>query len=266
MLFLHPFLREMKSTTKHFSFVILGIMLGGVMLISCKPKNQTQPLVTEPVAKDTISEESEISPEAAQAGFCRIKDSIPDIVIDMRYYGTHNFVGRRIDGYEAPVPMLTKEATSALRKVADELRSKGYRLKIYDAYRPQCAVDHFLRWAQDPADTLMKSEFYPDIDKPDIFRRGFVARKSSHTRGSAVDMTIVHAKTGEDVNMGGTFDFFGDSSHADYEGVTAEQHQNRVLLREVMMKYGFKPVRGEWWHFMLLNEPYSDTYFTFPVK
>lgn len=261
---MQPFLSKMKYTAKHLIIETFCVILVGVMLLACKSK--TQPIAPDAVVADSMASEKTLAPEAAHAGFCRIKDSIPDIIVDMRYCGTHNFVGKRIDGYEAPVPMLTKEAASALRKVADELRKKGYLLKIYDAYRPQCAVDHFLRWAQDPADTVMKSEFYPDIEKSAIFRRGFVARKSSHSRGSTVDMTIVHADSGKDVNMGGTFDFFGEISHTDYEGISDEQRQNRELLHTVMVRYGFKPARGEWWHFMLLNEPYPDTYFTFPVK
>lgn len=210
---------------------------------------------------DTLHNASNQLPD----GFCYLTDSIPDLTLDIRYYSDYNFVGTRIDGYEAPVAILTCQAASALRKAADELRTKGYRLKIYDAYRPQSAVDHFVRWAQNPADTAMKHLFYPDIPKDKIFSRGFVATKSSHTRGSTVDLTIVHARTGKDVDMGSPFDFFGDISHTDYEGITKEQHDNRMLLKNTMVKHGFQPIRGEWWHFTLRNEPFPETYFDFKV-
>ena len=200
------------------------------------------------------------------SGFVSIGEVIPDALLDVRYYTTYNFVGARIDGYEQPVVLLTKEAATALKRVSDDLLARGLRLVIYDAYRPQRAVDHFVYWAEDVADDRMKAVFYPEVDKADLFERGFIAKRSGHSRGSTVDLTLLDEKTGSLVDMGGPFDFFGELSHPDYTGVTPEQHANRMLLREAMLKHGFKPLRTEWWHFTLRDEPYPDTYFDFPVR
>jgi len=200
------------------------------------------------------------------SGFVSIGEVIPDALLDVRYYTTYNFVGARIDGYEQPVVLLTKEAATALKRVSDDLLARGLRPVIYDAYRPQRAVDHFVRWAEDMADDRMKAVFYPEVDKADLFERGFIAKCSGHSRGSTVDLTLLDEKTGSLVDMGGPFDFFGELSHPDYTGVTPEQHANRMLLREAMLKHGFKPLRTEWWHFTLRDEPYPDTYFNFSVR
>ena len=200
------------------------------------------------------------------SGFVLISQFVPDAILEIRYYSIYNFVGDRIDGYEQPVALLTREAATALKAVSDELRPKGYRLKIYDAYRPQKAVTHFLNWAKDTKDTRMKAYFYPELEKSMLFSRGYIARHSGHSRGSTVDLTLFDTKTGKEVDMGGPFDYFGKLSHTDYTGITKTQYRNRMLLRKVMLTHGFKPVRGEWWHFTLKNEPYPDTYFTFPVS
>ena len=200
------------------------------------------------------------------SGFVMLSDAVPDAILEIRYYSTYNFVGTRIDGYEEPVAMLTKEAAKALREVSDELVTKGYRLKIYDAYRPQKAVTHFANWAKDLDDTKMKKYFYPDLDKSVLFKQGYIAYKSGHSRGSTLDLTLFDMNTEKEVDMGGTFDFFGKLSHPDYKNITEEQYNNRMILREVMTKHGFKPLAEEWWHFTLKDEPYPDTYFTFPVK
>ena len=200
------------------------------------------------------------------SGFVMLSDAVPDAILEIRYYSTYNFVGSRIDGYEEPVAMLTKEAARALREVSDELITKGYRLKIYDAYRPQKAVTHFANWAKDLDDTKMKKYFYPDLDKSVLFKQGYIAYKSGHSRGSTLDLTLFDMNTEKEVDMGGTFDFFGPLSHPDYKNITEEQYNNRMILREVMTKHGFKPLAEEWWHFTLKDEPYPDTYFTFPVK
>ncbi len=199
-------------------------------------------------------------------GFVLVGEAIPDALLDVRYYTTYNFVGARIDGYEAPVAVLTREATDALKLVSDDMKAQGLRLVIYDAYRPQRAVDHFARWAEDIADTRMKSVFYPDVDKADLFEKGFIARRSGHSRGSTVDLTLLDEATGKLLDMGGPFDFFGELSHPDYAGVTAQQHENRMLLQSAMMKRGFKPLSTEWWHFTLVDEPYPKTFFDFPVR
>lgn len=197
--------------------------------------------------------------------FVLLSDAVPDAILEIRYYSTYNFVGARIDGYEEPVALLTKEAAAALKEVSDDVIAQGYRLKIYDAYRPQKAVDHFVRWAEDTADVKMKEYFYPDLEKDVLFPLGYIAEHSGHSRGSTVDLTLFDMKTEKEADMGGTFDFFGELSHPDYKDITEEQYANRMILREAMLRHGFKPLDEEWWHFTLENEPYPDTYFTFPV-
>ena len=200
------------------------------------------------------------------SGFVSVSDVIPDALLDVRYYTTYNFVGERIDGYEQPVVLMTKEAAAALALVNRDMRAQGLRLVVYDAYRPQRAVDHFVRWAEDVSDTRMKAIFYPEVDKADLFERGFIAKRSGHSRGSTVDLTLLDEKSGMLLDMGGPFDFFGELSHPDFAGVTTEQHANRMLLRDAMVTHGFRTLSTEWWHFTLVNEPYPDTYFDFPVR
>ncbi len=198
--------------------------------------------------------------------FVVLNEVVPDALLEIRYATSYNFVGERIDGYEEPTALLTKQAAKQLKLVSDELKSRGYCLKIYDAYRPQKAVNHFIRWAEDRSDVRMKSYFYPDLDKSVLFKQGYIAKHSGHSRGSTVDLTLFDMKSGRDVDMGGTFDFFGKKSHSDYTNITKEQYAARKLLRSVMMSYGFVPYASEWWHFTLKNEPYPDTYFTFPIS
>ena len=200
------------------------------------------------------------------ADFVSVGEYIPDVLLDVRYYSTYNFVGERIDGYESPIVLLTRQAADALRLVNADILSQGYRLVLYDGYRPQRAVDHFARWAEDLSADAMKPVFYPDVDKADLFDQGFIARRSGHSRGSTIDLTLLDAATGQLVDMGGPFDFFGELSHPDYAGVTPAQQANRMRLREAMLKHGFKPLSTEWWHFTLKDEPWPDTYFDFPVR
>ena len=200
------------------------------------------------------------------SNFVLLNDIVPDVILEIRYYSTYNFVGERIDGYEEPLAFLTKQAALALKEVSDELVSKGYRLKIFDAYRPQKAVDHFVRWAKDAHDIKMKQYFYPELEKDVLFPLGYILERSGHSRGSTVDLTLFDMNLEKEVDMGGTFDYFGELSHPDYKNITDEQYANRMLLREVMLKHGFNPLDEEWWHFTLNNEPYPNTYFTFPVN
>jgi len=196
-------------------------------------------------------------------GFVVLADVVPDIIQEIRYYSTYNFVGEKIDGYEKPRALMTIEAAQALKKVSDDVMKLGYRLKVFDAYRPQMAVDHFMRWAESN-DTSMKAYFYPKIAKDRIIPEGYVAVKSGHSRGSTIDLTLFDMKTGKEVDMGGTFDYFGELSHPDYKGnLTKQQLKNRKILRDAMLRNGFKPLDTEWWHFTLKDEPYPDTYFTF---
>ena len=217
-------------------------------------------------------------PELDSSGFVNLTDVVPDAIIEARYFGTYNFVGARIDGYLEPVVLYTREAAEALKAVSDDVKAQGYRLKVYDAYRPQCAVDHFVRWGKDLADSLMRPYFYPDEEKAYLFERGYIAERSGHTRGSAIDLTLFDMATGKELDMGGVHDWFGIESHPDYGGnpdtgeytggvqITEEQFRNRMILREAMLRHGFDPYDCEWWHFCLSNEPYPDTYFNFPVQ
>ena len=203
---------------------------------------------------------------AAAADFVVVSQVIPDAILEIRYHSTFNFVGDRIDGYDEPCALLTREAALALKAASDDLMAQGYRIKIYDAYRPQDAVNHFVRWAKDLKDTRMKEYFYPEVDKSQLFSSGYIAKRSGHSRGSTVDITLFDLSTGKDADMGGTFDYFGDASHYEYKKLTPEQKNNRLILRKAMTAHGFKPISTEWWHFTLVDEPYPDTYFNFPVS
>ena len=217
-------------------------------------------------------------PEDNTSDFVVIADVAPDVIQEIRYYSTYNFVGTRIDGYLEPIALLTRRAADSLRAVSDDVKAMGYRLKIYDSYRPQMAVDHFLRWGADLADTAMKRYFYPNVDKSRLFELEYIAEKSGHSRGSTVDLTLFDMTTGKELDMGGTFAWFGRESHPDCGGnpppqqyrendsITAAQCANRMILRSAMLRHGFKPYDCEWWHFTLKDEPYPNTYFTFPVK
>ena len=200
------------------------------------------------------------------SGFVLLADYVPHIVQEIRYYSTYNFIGERIDGYEEPCALLTKEAARALKGVSNELIVQGYRLKVFDAYRPACAVRQFVLWGIEDQDVRMKPYFYPELEKQELFARGYIAKQSSHSRGSAVDLTLLDMKTGRELDMGSPFDLFSELSHPDCRGITEEQFENRMLLRRVMLRHGFQPIDCEWWHFSLKNEPYPDTYFAFPVS
>ncbi len=199
------------------------------------------------------------------AGFVLLSDFVPQIIQEIRYYSTYNFIGDRIDGYEEPVAITTKETARALKEVSNEMAVQGYRLKIFDAYRPAAAVRHFLMWALDDLDLRMKPYFYPDLDKKRLFAEGYIAEHSSHSRGSALDLTLLDMRSGKELDMGSPFDLFNEASHPDYKGITEEQYTNRLLLRKVMMRNGFQPYGCEWWHYSLKDEPYPETYFDFPV-
>ena len=200
------------------------------------------------------------------SGFVLLSDYVPAVVQEIRYYSTYNFIGDRIDGYEEPCALLTIEAARALKSVSNEMMVQGYRLKIFDAYRPACAVKHFVLWGIEDQDIRMKPYFYPDLDKQDLFIKGYIAKQSSHSRGSAVDLTLLDMKTGKELDMGSPFDLFSELSHPDCMDITGEQYDNRMMLRNVMMRNGFLPISCEWWHFSLKDEPYPDTYFEFPVS
>lgn len=202
-------------------------------------------------------------------GFVYVEDAVPGIELELRYYSGHNFIGERIDGYTAPRCILTKKAAEALKGVQNDLNRFGLGLKVFDAYRPQRAVDHFVRWAKDLNDIRMKTEFYPEVAKENLFREDYIAERSGHSRGSTVDLTIISLdpeEHGAELNMGTSFDFFGPQSWPDSSKVGTVQRAHRMLLQQVMEKHGFVPYPKEWWHFTLKGEPYPDTYFNFPIQ
>ncbi|OMP31320.1 peptidase M15 [Mangrovimonas sp. DI 80] len=199
-------------------------------------------------------------------GFVYVDSVIPDIKVELRYYSSHNFVGDTITGYQSNRLILTKQAAEALKLVQDELQQQNLCLKVYDGYRPQRAVNHFMEWARNLTDTIQKQEFYPNVNKKYLFRDGYIATRSGHSRGSTLDLTIVDAETLEPLDMGSPYDFFGMPSWVSYEGITKEQKENRQLLQKVMNKHNFRSYSKEWWHFTLRWEPFPDTYFDFPVK
>lgn len=241
---------------KKFCFVLLSILF----LVSCEHKENV---------------EIQILPEEDASQFVLVTDVVPDAILEIRYYSSYNFIGERIPGYEQHIAMLTRQAADSLKVVSDELLQKGYRLKVFDAYRPQCAVDFFMEWAADTTDVRMQDYFYPELTKSVLIPQGYIAEKSGHTRGSTIDLTLFDMNTEKEVDMGCTFDYFGVASHPDvlpeqeigaYCPITQEQYDNRMILREAMLAHGFKPYDCEWWHFTLENEPFPDTYFTFPVN
>ena len=204
--------------------------------------------------------------EMNASGFVLLSDYVPAVIQEIRYYSTYNFVGDRIDGYEQPCAIMTKEAARVLKEISNKLNVMGYRIKVFDAYRPATAVRHFTLWGVDDLDLRMKPFFYPDLEKQELFRKGYIARKSSHSRGSTIVLTLLDMKTGKEVDMGSPFDYFSEMSHPDYKGVTKEQYENRMFLQDMMVRGGFEPYDCEWWHFTLRDEPYPDTYFDFPVS
>ena len=198
--------------------------------------------------------------------FCYVDSIIQNIALEIRYVGEDNFLGEVVDGYLAPRAILTKKATHALKKVQKELNGFGLGLKIFDAYRPQKAVDHFVRWGRDLLDTKMKAIYYPSVEKRHLFRDGYIAKKSGHSRGSTVDVSIIDLSSGEELDMGSSFDFFGKLSWVKNREITSQQRANRMLLNSIMLKHGFKSYAEEWWHFTLKNEPYKNRYFNFNVE
>lgn len=199
-------------------------------------------------------------------GFVYLKDLVPSIKIELRYFSNDNFIGKPINGYKSNRLIITKEAASSLKNIQQELLKKELSLKIFDGYRPQEAVDHFIEWAKVLNDNLMKTQYYPKVAKSNLFKSGYIAAKSSHSRGSTIDLTIINLKTSIELDMGSPYDFFGIESHPKYQNISNQQKKNRMLLRKVMLANGFKPYENEWWHFTLKKEPFPNTYFKFPVK
>src|SRR6202140_2659053 len=193
------------------------------------------------------------------AAFVDAATVVPGLIVEMRYAGAPNFVGRPIDGYEAPRCLLTKAAANALAGVAKDVAAYGLVVKVFDCYRPTRAVANFVRWARNLNDTAGKAEFYPDVDKRTLFRDGYIASQSGHSRGSTIDMTLAN-DDGRELDMGTPFDFFSPKSWPADPTVSPEQPANRLLLAAAMRRRGFRPYEREWWHFTLRGEPFPDTY------
>lgn len=221
--------------------------------------------------------------------FIDIKQLIPEIQVDIRYFSNHNFVGRKINGYEKPICLLTKPTALSLKEAEQQLLTLGLTFKVYDCYRPQRAVNDFANWATQINNTTMRTEFYPTVDKKNLFKDGYIAYQSGHSRGSTIDLTIVPLNSkvpaynpklkqvdctapgqkrslDNSLDFGTGFDCFSPLAHPDYQELLPQVKANRLLLQTIMKQAGFKPLDTEWWHFTLVNEPYPNTYFDFPVK
>lgn len=206
------------------------------------------------------------SAQSLPNGFVYLSNIDVSIKKELRYFSTNNFIGKPIQGYHKDVVILSKKAALALQKVQQHFLKDSLSLKIFDAYRPQQAVDHFVKWAKDLKDTLRKQDYYPSVPKSQLFALGYIASKSGHTRGSTLDLTLVNLKTNQEVDMGSAYDYFGKASHPFYKEITKIQQENRMLLRAVMLENGFQPYANEWWHFTLIKEPFPKTYFKFPIE
>jgi D-alanyl-D-alanine dipeptidase len=198
-------------------------------------------------------------------GFIRLSEIIPDIHVDLRYYSKDNFLGRPVEGYLSPVCILSLQAAKALSKVQLDLKKEGLKLKIFDAYRPQRAVDDFVQWAKSLNDTTMKKTYFPKVSKALLFEHGYIASRSGHTRGSTVDLTLIDS-TGKKLDMGTPWDFFSPKSWPSSQAVPEQAQRNRAFLRQIMQRHGFIPYEPEWWHFTLEYEPFPNTYFDFPIQ
>jgi|GEM_PF-875436 len=216
--------------------------------------------------EDNVSSEGIVKQGNLPKGFVYLDEVIPTAQFEMRYYSNYNFVGKQIDGYLAPFAIGTNAMADALLKVSDDLEPLGYQLLIYDTYRPAKAVQQFLTWSKDTDDIVMKDDFYPNIDKSTLFKSGYLSKKSGHSRGSTVDLTLIYSDTKKEIDMGSPYDLLDEISHFSTKLITDEQAANRQLLQDIMVKYGFKPYSKEWWHYVLKNEPYPSTYYDFDVK
>jgi zinc D-Ala-D-Ala dipeptidase len=240
--------RRLARATKQTSWAVLAL------LVVCTYSTAAQAPAPTPVAV-----------QQRPAAFVDVATVVPGLIVDMRYAGAHNFVGRPIDGYAAPRCLLTRAAASALAAVAADVKSRGLVLKVFDCYRPTRAVADFVRWGHDLADQKMKAEFYPDVDKRTLFRNGYIASHSAHSRGSTLDLTLAKVD-GQELDMGTPFDFFSLKSWPGNPAVGQTAYANRDMLASVMAEHGFRPYNREWWHFTLRHEPFPQTYFNFVVK
>ena len=251
-----------------FTVIILAGLIG--ILLFCMPKTIPAGNTTPPPSSSAPEETPKADPSPSPSpvplptGFVYVTDVVPDVIVKLKYYGTDNFVGRQIPGYEANKAILTEEAANALAKAAAIAAKSGYRLVIYDAYRPADAVAYFVAWGQDSQDLLMKEQYYPNLTKEQLFGM-YIASKSNHSKGSTVDITLADA-TGTELDMGSPLDVFDEKANTYSQNVPQSAFQNRILLRDIMQEAGFSGSSTEWWHFRLENEPYPDTYFNFYIR
>jgi D-alanyl-D-alanine dipeptidase len=265
---------------------IVAAAMTALLLAGCTSTSTDSESDTSPSQSPSTSPTTTDLP----ADFVRLSDVAPDIPIEIRYFGDHNFVGRPITGYAAPECILTRKAAKALARVQQDVSQNGYTLKVYDCFRPQRAVDDFADWAEDLDDTTMKAEFYPTVAKDTLFADGYIARQSGHSRGSTVDLTLVRTPPADQptwtsgdplvsctapvdqryadntIDMGTGFDCFSPVSATDTKKVGPEQRENRQALVAAMARHGFENYPEEWWHFTLADEPHPDEYFDFPVN
>ncbi len=235
-------------------------------LPSSTPLETQETILQAPEQEERAAEIPVTSWPKLSDGFIYLKEALPDAQFDVRYATSHNFTGQVVEGYGSDHIFCTLEAAEALKKVNTLVSEKGYGLLIYDAYRPKRAVDFFIQWGDTPEDNKTKEEFYPDFDKKDLFKLGYLAKRSAHSRGSTIDLTLYARDTGEPLDMGSPYDFLGPISNHDTELITEEQIRNRNILREAMKASGFKELRTEWWHYQLINEPFPQTFFDFPIQ
>jgi len=255
--------------------LFLAVLAAPILLFGCSVGSDA-PSPTLPAAEFAVAFSPTPSPTAepepaaassyAEFGFVSVEESTSNIVVESRYFSEYNFVGERIDGYESTDVLLTEEAAEALQKAADLLNADGYMLKVYDGYRPQRAVDFLFHWAKDASDLRMKASFYPNLDKADLIARGYIEQKSAHSRGSAVNVTLILADTFEELDMGSPYDYMDAISEPGSTNITPGQAANRELLKKAMEQSGFLSCDQNWWHYTLKNEPYPRTYFDFPVE
>ena len=238
----YTMIRESYNNLTNFLFL---------MNVTCSPKAQTEPTEVHP-AFTALNDE--------------IKDDLEEFEITIRYFSAIILSDALFPGYNANKAFLTTETMRALLNAHKEFMRLGYKVKIFDAYRPQMAVDYFSFWAADLNDTVNKSQYYPNVNKSELFAKGYIAEKSGHSRGSAVDITLIDIKTGEEIDMGSPWDFFDPISSIHSSQITDQQLANRKLLANVMSKHGFKPLDEEWWYFSLISEPFPNTYFNFPIN
>lgn len=249
-----------------FAVVTLSLLVG-LIIFSMPREKESAPAPTPSVTPAATQEPTPAptpTPDPLPAGFVYVTDVVPDVIVKLKYFGTDNFVGRRIPGYEANKAILTEEAANALAKAARDLAEDGYRIVIYDAYRPADAVDYFVAWGRDPDDLLMKDRYYPNLTKKQLFGM-YIASKSNHSKGSTVDITLV-GPDGAELDMGTPVDVFDEKANTYSQNVSQSAFRNRILLRDAMHEAGFSGSTTEWWHFRLKEDPHPDTYFNFYIR